>query len=180
MSYGQHERRLFETERLVVRELDPAHDAAFIFDLLNQPSFIRYIGDRGVRSAAEAGDFVENRYRQSYRDHGFGLYAVDLGSDLQDRRTQIGICGFVRREGLDDPDIGFAFLPQFEGRGYAFEAAAGVLKYGREVLGITRVLAITTPDNESSIRLLGKLGFEYLERVILPGSDDELNLFVRE
>ncbi len=176
MSYAEPECHLIETERLIIRELDAEADGEFIFDLLNQPSFIRFIGDRGVRSVADARDFVENRYRQSYRDHGFGLYAVELRTD----RTPVGICGFVRREGLDDPDIGFAFLPQFEGRGFAFEAAAGVLNYGRDVLGIRKVMAITTPNNESSIRLLGKLEFKFLERVTLPGNDDELNLFVRE
>ena len=165
-----------ETERLTIRELDAIDDAEFILNLLNQPSFIRFIGDRGVRTVAESRDFIENRYRQSYRENGFGLYAVDL---KRDPATQIGICGFVRRPGLDEPDIGFAFLPQYEGFGYAFESSVGVLEYGREMLGIERVMAITTVDNESSIRLLAKLGFEFLELVVLPGSDDQLNLFVK-
>lgn len=171
---------LIETERLIIRELDASEDAAFILNLLNQPSFIRYIGDRNVRSLEESGDFIENRYRQSYRDNGFGLYAVELKSAIPNPDSQIGICGFVRRPGLDDPDIGFAFLPEFEGKGYARESADAVLEYGREALDIHRVLAVTTVDNDPSIRLLKKLGFEFVERVVLPGSDDELNLFAKE
>lgn len=180
MSYAQQESHLFETERLVVRELDPALDGEFIFDLLNRPSFIRNIGDRGVRSVEASRDFIENRYCQSYRDHGFGLYAVDLKSETGSSNVQIGICGLVRRAGLGDPDIGFAFLPQFEGFGYAWEASVGVLRYVRESLGITRVMAITKPENDRSTRLLRKLGFEFLRRVTLPGDDEELDLFVTE
>jgi RimJ/RimL family protein N-acetyltransferase len=169
--------KILETKRLIVRELDAIDDAEFILDLLNQPSFIRFIGDRGVRTVAESRDFIENRYRQSYRDNGFGLYAVDLKGEPA---TQIGICGFVRRPGLDEPDIGFAFLPQYEGFGYAFESAEAVLEHGREVLDIQQVMAITTVDNEGSVRLLTKLGFEFSELVVLPGSDDQLNLFVKK
>ncbi|MBK8148322.1 MAG: GNAT family N-acetyltransferase [Acidobacteria bacterium] len=184
--------KILETERLIIRELDASTDGEFINDLLNQPSFIRYIGDRGVRSAAEASDFIENRYRQSYRDHGYGLYAVDMKEDAElnsesirnpkskIQNRAIGICGFVRRVGLEHPDIGFAFLPQYEGRGYAFESASAVLEYGRETLGIERPMAITTFDNENSVKLLGKLGFVFRESVVLPGSDEELNLFVKE
>jgi RimJ/RimL family protein N-acetyltransferase len=184
--------KILETQRLIIRELDAARDGKFINDLLNQPSFIKYIGDRGVRSEAEAAEFIETRYRQSYRDHGFGLYAVELksGFDRSDNEIQnpkskiqnwaIGICGFVRRAGLEHPDIGFAFLPQFEGRGYAFESSFAMLEYGREALAIKTVLAITTPDNESSVKLLGKLGFEFRKTVVLPGGDEELNLFAKE
>lgn len=175
MSYTERESHFIETERLRIRELEPELDGAFILDLLNQPSFIRYIGDRGVRTLSEAKAFIENRYRQSYRENGFGLYAVDLKQD----GAQIGICGFVRRGGLDDPDLGFAFLPEFEGRGYAFESSVAVLEYGREVLGIQRVMAITTIDNSNSVRLLERLGFVFGRRVVLPGSEEELNLFVR-
>jgi len=165
--------KILETERLILRELEQT-DAAFILDLLNQPSFIKYIGDRNVRDLAQAREFIENRYRQSYRDHGFGLYAVEL----KENKTVIGICGFVKRDSLPDADIGFAFLPQFERKGYAFEAARAVMKYGREKLGLKRVLAITTQDNESSGRLLGKLGFR-LEGLIEQG-DETLRLFSSE
>ena len=99
---------IIQTERLYIRELDSAADAEFIFALLNTPKFLKYIGDRGVRNTDEAAVFIEDRYRQSYRDHGFGLYAVvQMSND-----AQIGLCGFVKRDNFDFPDIGFAFLPQ--------------------------------------------------------------------
>lgn len=167
--------KILETERLILREITEA-DAGFILDLLNQPSFIRYIGDRQVRAVEQAREFIESRYRQSYREHGYGLYAVEL----KETGAPIGICGFVRRDSLPDADIGFAFLPQFEKKGYAFESASAVMDYGREVLGLQKVLAITTEDNESSARLLGKIGLRFERLVILPGDDEELKLFATD
>lgn len=160
------------TPRLVLRELT-VEDAAFIADLLNQPSFLRFIGDRQVRSDDDAAAFIEGRYRQSYRDHGFGLYVV------ADRATAIpmGICGFVRRDTLPSPDIGFAFLPQFEGAGFAREAAQAVLQHGRDVLGLTRVLAIATRDNHRSHRLLTRLGFQRDGEVTMPGETVPVAMF---
>ena len=163
---------ILETERLVIRELDAARDAEFVFELLNTPKFIKYIGDRGVRSVEQARDFIENRYRRSYQDHGFGLYAVDVKADS----IQVGICGFVKRDTLPEPDLGFAFLPQFEGRGFGFESADAVLRYGRIDLGITTVLAITSPDNEISGKLLEKLGFRF-ERLIEMPDGEVLRLY---
>jgi len=183
--------KILETERLVLREVD-AGDDAFMLDLLNQPSFIRYIGDRHVRDLEQSRTFIESRYRASYRDNGFGLYAVELKSEHTDENASgqnirnpkpdipnqvIGICGFVRRDTLPDADIGFAFLPQFEGKGYAFESASAVMDYGKNVLGLKRVLAITSLDNDSSIKLLGKLGFKF-DRLVTLGSDtEEIRLF---
>ena len=164
--------KILETERLVLREVDAADDA-FMLELLNQPSCIRYIGDRNVRDLEQSRDFIENRYRASYRDNGFGLYAVELKED----QTAIGICGFVRRDTLPDADIGFAFLPQFEGKGYAFESASAVMDYGKNVLGLKRVLAITSLDNESSIKLLGKLGFKFEGVKTLGNATEEIKLF---
>ena len=162
--------KILETERLIVREI-VAEDDEFILDLLNQPSFIKYIGDRHVRSREEAREFIENRYRSSYRAHGYGLYTVES----KETGAPLGMCGFVRRETLPAADIGFAFLPQFEGRGYAFESASAMMNYGREVLGFKRVLAITSLDNESSGRLLGKLGFKFDGVKTIGG--EELKLF---
>jgi len=158
---------ILETERLLIRELDAARDAEFVFELLNTPKFIKYIGDRGVRSVEQARDFIENRYRQSYKDHGFGLFAVDLKADS----IQVGICGFVKRDTLPEPDLGFAFLPQFEGRGFGFESADAVLRYGRVDLGINTVLAITSPDNEISGQVLGKLGFRFDRLIEMPDGE---------
>lgn len=167
--------KILETERLVLREIVEADDA-FILDLLNQPSFIENIGDRSVRNLEQARDFIETRYRKSYADNGFGLYAVEL----KETGEPIGMCGLVKRDGLPDADIGFAFLPQFEKKGYAFESAGGVMKYGREVLGLNRVLAITARNNESSIKLLKKLGFKFDKLIKMPNETEEINLFVYE
>jgi RimJ/RimL family protein N-acetyltransferase len=147
--------KIAETERLVIREMDSEKDAEFIFSLLNSPKFIKYIGDRGVASAEQARGFIETRYRQSYLDNGFGLYTVKQKED----NVQVGICGFVKRAAFDHPDIGFAFLPDHEGKGYGYESASAMMGYGRDTLGFTRVLAITTRDNEASGKLLTKLGF---------------------
>jgi ribosomal-protein-alanine N-acetyltransferase len=151
--------------------MDSAVDAEFIFELLNSPGFLKYIGDRGVRSAQQAIDFIDNRYRQSYRDHGFGLYTVDLKKN----GMPIGICGFVKRETLPGPDVGFAFLPQYERLGYGFESAAAVMNYGRDTLSFTDVYAITSLDNNASGRLLEKLGFHFSKTI--DSGDEQLKLF---
>lgn len=163
--------KILETERLLIRELIES-DAEFIFDLLNQPSFIKYIGDRNVRTIDEAENFIETRYRKSYEDNGYGLYLVELKED----KTPLGISGFVKRDNFKYADIGFAFLPQFEKKGYAVESASALMKYGREILGFKEVLAITTQDNESSGRLLEKIGFKFDELIEMP-NNEVLKLF---
>ena len=165
---------ILETERLNVRELSTDDDAEFVYELLNTPKFIKYIGDRGVRSVEDAAGFIESRYRVSYLNNGFGLYVVEQKSD----GVAVGLCGFVRRDTLPGPDIGFAFLPEFEGVGYGFESADAMMKYGRETLGFTRVLAITSLDNEASIRLLEKLGFKFEK--LVENEDETLRLFSSE
>jgi len=145
-----------KTERLFVREMDSALDAEFVFELLNSPKFLKYIGDRGVRSVEQAADFIETRYRQSYRDHGYGLWTVTCRDG-----AQVGICGFVRRPHLDSPDLGFAFLPEYERLGYGYESAKAVIAFAKSDLAFSRVLAITSQDNDASGKLLEKLGFGY-------------------
>ena len=163
--------QILETERLSIREITSG-DAAFTLDLLNQPSFIKYIGDRGVRDLEQSRTFIETRYRKSYADNGFGLYVVELKGTC----VPIGICGFVKRDTLPVPDIGFAFLPQHERKGFAFESASAVMTYGREKLGFDRVLAITSLGNDRSAGLLGKLGFSF-ERIVEMPDGEQLNLF---
>ncbi len=182
---------ILETERIILRELTE-DDAEFMLDLLNQPSFIKYIGDRFVRNLSQSREFIENRYRVSYAEHGFGLYAVELkaeNSNLEPeilnlkseiRNQTVGICGFVKRDYLPDADLGFAFLPQFEKKGLAFESADAVMKYGREKLDLKKILAITTQDNESSGRLLERLGFAFEGLVKLPHDPQMLKLFTSE
>lgn len=167
--------KILETERTILREV-VAEDAEFILDLLNQPSFIKYIGDRNVRTIDEARDYVESRFTSSYRKFGYGMWAVEL----KESAAVLGICGFVRRDSLPNADIGFAFLPQFEKKGYAYESAAAALRYGRENLNLKTILAITSLDNENSGRLLEKLGFKFDRLVVLPPSNDELKLFSSE
>jgi RimJ/RimL family protein N-acetyltransferase len=160
------------TKRLMVREFD-TNDAEFILELLNQPSFIQFIGDKGVRSIDDAKNYITTGPIESYRRHGFGLYLVEL----KDSKVPIGMCGVLKRESLPDPDLGFAFLPESWGQGYAFEAASAVLKEARDTFKLTRILAITNPDNDASIKLLAKLGFQF-ERVMKLSSDsDEVKLF---
>ncbi len=162
--------KILETERLSLREVIES-DAGFMLELLNQPSFIRYIGDRHVRTVEEAENFIETRYRKSYADNGYGLYLVELRTPNFELPTSIGICGFVKRDNFEDADIGFAFLPQFEGKGYAVESARAVMDYGQKVLGFKKVLAITTRDNDKSGRLLEKLDFVFEELIEMPNNE---------
>ncbi|MBK8466308.1 MAG: GNAT family N-acetyltransferase [Chloracidobacterium sp.] len=167
--------KILETERLILREINSAIDAEFIFELLNTPKFLKYIGDRKVRSVEQAREFIEKRYRQSYCDHGYGLYTVELKSD----NTPAGVCGFVKRDHFEFGDVGFAFLPAFEGKGYGFESANAVLDFGRDTLGFTKVLAITSQDNDVSDKLLEKLGFHF-DRIFSSPDGEDLNLFEKQ
>ncbi|MBK9155616.1 MAG: GNAT family N-acetyltransferase [Chloracidobacterium sp.] len=150
---------ILETERLRVRELDEEKDAEFMHRLLNSPKFIRFIGDRNVRSVEESRIFIRDRYRTSYKENGYGLYAVELKAGAGP--SPVGICGFVRRDSLPHPDLGFAFLPEHEGYGYGHESARALMNYSRDTLKFTKLLAITTIDNEASEKLLMKLGFVF-------------------
>jgi RimJ/RimL family protein N-acetyltransferase len=166
---------ILRTARLQLRELAP-RDAPFILVLLNEPSFIQNIGDRGVRSLEEAHAYLVNGPIASYMRHGFGLYLVELVGTEE----PIGICGILQREALPDPDIGFAFLPAYWGQGFAFEAAAAVRSYARRELGVGRLLAITSPRNDASIRLLEKLGFRFEGMTRLENDETELKVFADE
>jgi RimJ/RimL family protein N-acetyltransferase len=166
---------LIETERLFLRKLT-VDDAAFMLDLLNQPSFIQFIGDRGVRTLDDAREFILTRYIAAYERLGFGLYLTLL----RESQIPIGICGLVKRDGLDDVDVGYAFLPQYWSKGYASESVSAVLAYARNTLGIHRILGITTPDNISSIRVLEKAGLEFERMIKLAGDESELKLFTSE
>ena len=165
---------LFETERLLIRRLT-VEDAAFIVTLLNDPAFLQYIGDRGVRTTADAQTYLLNGPLGSYAKHGFGLFLVSLKAG----EIPIGICGLLKRDVLDDVDIGFAFLPPYVGQGYAFEAASATLDYGRSAHGLKRIVAVTSPNNASSIRLIEKLGLRYEKMVQLSPGAPEIKLLGR-
>lgn len=149
------------------------NDAPFILELLNEPSFLRFIGDRGVRSEQQARQYILKGPIASYDRFGFGLFLVFL----KDSGEQIGICGLLKRDTLPDVDIGFALLPAYWGKGYAFESALAVLEYGRGSLGLKRIVAITSPDNASSIKVLEKIGLAREGPIRLAGDDREAALF---
>lgn len=155
-----------ETPRLLLREFTPA-DAPFIVRLLNQPSFIENIADKGVRTEADAVRYLEDGPLASYRKHGHGLWAVVLKAT----GLPIGMCGLIKRDALPDVDVGYAFLPEAWGQGYAGEAVAASLEHGRAALGLRRVVAVVTPGNEPSIRLLLKQGFALESRTELTPGD---------
>ncbi len=162
---------ILETERLRLRKITVA-DAKFIHGLMNEPAYLEYIGDKGVRTVADAERFISNVAIKSYGDNGFGHYIVELKND----RIAMGTCGYVKREELDDPDIGFAFLPEFRKQGYALESATAMLAYGIDILGLCNISAIATQNNERSSNLLNKLGFRF-ERLVSMPNGDELKLF---
>jgi RimJ/RimL family protein N-acetyltransferase len=164
---------VLETERLILRHLT-VDDAEFILELLNEPGFIQNIGDRGVRNIDDARRYIAEGPAASYERNGFGLYCVAL----KDSGVPIGMCGLIKRDGLDDVDIGYSFLERFWSKGYAYESASAVMDYGHHVLGIKRIVAITAPDNPGSIRVLEKLGLRYEKMVTLPGIEGESGLFV--
>jgi len=163
---------ILETERLILCHLG-AGDAEFILELLNEPSFIRYIGDKGVRNLDDARRYIAEGPVKSYELNGFGLNLVRLKVE----GTPIGICGVLRRDTLPDPDIGFAFLPSYWNQGYALESAAAVMTHARESLGLSRILAITSPENQASEKLLGKIGLRFDRLVKLAEDADDVKLF---
>jgi RimJ/RimL family protein N-acetyltransferase len=163
---------LIETDRLFLRELNAA-DAAFILELVNEPAFIKNIADKKVRTLADAIHYIETGPGASYRQHGYGLYLVGL----KESHTPIGICGLVKRDYLDDADIGYAFLERYWSQGYAYESAAAVMDYARGTLGLSRILGITSPDNQGSIRLLEKLGLRFVRMIKVPGQNEDTRFF---
>jgi [ribosomal protein S5]-alanine N-acetyltransferase len=163
--------QVFETERLIVRWLDVS-DQDFILRLLNEPGWLKYIGDKGVRSLEDAENYILSGPRSMYERLGFGLFVAEI----IETRLPIGLCGLIKRDGLEDVDIGFAFLEAHQSKGYAYEAANGTMEYARK-LGMNRIVAITTKDNASSSKLLEKLGMLLAGYVTLPNDTEELKLY---
>jgi [ribosomal protein S5]-alanine N-acetyltransferase len=164
--------KILETGRLLLRQFS-TEDAGFILELLNEPSFIQNIGDRGVRTLDGARSYILNGPVASYASNGFGLYLVML----KETNESIGMCGLIKRVGLEDVDIGYAFLPKFWSKGYAVESALAVKAYAKEALGLHRLVAITDPANEGSIRVLGRIGLRFERMIRLSEDDIELKLF---
>jgi ribosomal-protein-alanine N-acetyltransferase len=164
---------ILQTERLTLRELT-LEDDAFVFELLNEPAYLRYIGDKGVRSPEDARKYISIGPLASYAKHGFGLWLVSLKDD----QIPVGMCGLLQREGMESTDLGYAILARFHGRGFARESASAVLAHARSALKLGTLQAVTTPENFASIGLLGKLGFRFDRMITLQGQTGTSRLFV--
>jgi RimJ/RimL family protein N-acetyltransferase len=162
---------VLESERLILRRFATG-DSPFILRLLNEPSFIENIGDRGVRTLEHAERYLTDGPIESYRRHGHGLWLVALKETLQ----PLGMCGLLKRDQLPDVDLGYAFLPEFWSSGYAHEAARAVLDWARS-RRIPRILAIVSPGNAPSIRLLEKLGFAFERLTAMSPGAPEVALY---
>jgi len=161
-----------ETDRLVLRRFEPG-DARFVLGLLNEASFIENIGDRGVRSLDDARAYLEQGPLAMYRQHGFGLWCVQRRSDGE----AVGMCGLLKRDILPDVDLGYAFLPAYWGQGFAFEAAAATLRHAALCFGLTRVVAVVSPGNSASIRVLEKLGMRLEGTLRMRATEPEVRLY---
>lgn len=166
---------ILETERLYLRKFTP-DDAGFILQLLNSPLYLKYIGDKGVRTLKAARRYIIEGPMLALEQHGYGFSVVVL----KDSGIPIGGCGLINREGLSGPDIGFAFLPDFAGRGYGYEIATATLTHAKTELQLARILGITLPTNLASIALLKKIGLEYRYMMRLPGDKQEVMLFSKD
>ena len=164
---------ILETERLIIEEATQG-DTSFIFKLLNSPNWLQYIGDRGINTEADALEYINESLIGSYRQNGYGLYKMVL----KDGSESIGLCGFLKRDYLNYEDIGFAILPQYERKGYTFEAANAMMKYGEKELGLSQVYAITTAKNTGSQKVLEKIGLTYTKDVTIE-EKESLMLFAK-
>ena len=172
---GNQQVNVLATERLFLRRLR-ADDADFILELLNEPAFLQNIGDRGVRNTADASRYILAGPVASYEQFGFGLCLVAL----KETGAPIGICGLLKRESMEDIEIGFAFLERSWGSGYAYESAAAVMDYARTSLGLNRIAATTAPGNRGSVRVLEKLGLRFERTFRLEGQEGETSLYAVE
>lgn len=166
---------ILSTSRLELLETSET-DAPFILELFNTPSWLKYIGDRNLHTEEDAKNYIINRLIPGYKLFGFGFYLTRL----KENNVPIGICGIVKRDSLEHPDIGFAFLPQYERMGFGFESASAVMKYAQTKLGIKTIAGITDPDNKSSIALLEKLGLKFNKMILVPGETKEIMLFINQ
>jgi len=163
---------ILETERLVLR-VQTTDDAEFILELMNTPSWLEFIGDRGLKTVEDAKTYILNGAVRMYEQHGFCLYLVERKED----HVPLGICGLVKRDTLEDVDIGFAFHPKYWAKGYAYEAASAVMAYGKDTLGLKRIVAITDQDNHASAKLLEKVGLQFEGLIQLSNDSEKLKLF---
>lgn len=163
---------ILQTERLSLREFSLL-DGNFIIQLLNTSGWLYFIGDRNVKNTTQAKIYLKEKLIKSYKENGFGLFLITLKSN----QTPIGMCGLVKRENLDYPDIGFALLDEYMGKGYAFEAADATMKYAKDILKIEKILGLATVDNKYSIQLLKKIGLDFQKMILFEDANEELMLF---
>ena len=147
---------ILETERLIISEIS-IEDAPFFYDLVNDPEWIQFIGDRNVKTIADAENYLSTKIIPSYKKNGFGFYLVSIKS----KNLPIGISGLIDRDGLEYIDVGYALLPEFRSKGYAFEATKAVLTFAKNDLQIDPIIAITNVDNIKSCKLLERLGLRF-------------------
>ena len=162
---------ILETERLILREFD-LNDAKFTLQLLNEPIWLKFIGDKNVHNIKEAENYLTSGPMASYKEHGFGLWLVSQ----KESNKPIGVCGLIKRDYLTEADIGFALMPDYAGLGYGYEIASATLSHSRNILLIDKVVAITDANNASSIKLLNKLGLQFEKSIITP-DHDSVSLF---
>lgn len=163
---------ILETERLILSEFD-TDDSGLIYELLNSPGWQKYIGTRNINTIADAEEYINSKLKKGYEESGYGFYLVTV----KESGEKAGMCGLVKRTGLENTDLGFALLPEFENKGYAYESAAAVIKYAEDVLKLKVLDAITVPYNTSSIKLLEKLGLKLVKKINIPGDPEDLLLY---
>ncbi len=160
---------ILESRRLLIQQAT-IKDYTFFIELMNSPKWLKYIGNRGINNKRDALAYIKNSLVNSYKSNGWGLYKLVLKDEME----PIGVCGFLKRDYLEHPDLGFAILPAYEGSGISFEAASAMMKYGFSELKINPILAITSPENISSQNLLVKLGFKNIDRITATNYGDSL------
>jgi RimJ/RimL family protein N-acetyltransferase len=164
-----------ETKRLIISKFT-TEDAPFYLKLVNTPHWIQYIGDRNIKTLDQAINALKEGNIKSYKDNGFGFYKLLLKDN---KLKPIGTCGLIKRNTLDDVDIGFAMLPEYERKGFGYEASLEIIKLAKHKFNLKRIVAITLPNNKGSIALLGKLGLNYEKTVFPFDADEELLLFAK-
>jgi len=166
---------LTTTNRLIISKVT-LKDAPFFIELMNTPSWLKYIGDRNIKSVEDAKNHLKNGILKAYKECGYGFYKVTQKSEPE---KAIGIVGLVKRKELEHTDIGFGFLPNYEGKGYGYESSVAIMNMAKNKFKLNKVLAITNPDNKSSIHLLEKLGLSFQKRIKPFADNEELLLFAK-
>ena len=168
--------KVAETKRLILAKIT-IKDGPFILELMNTPGWLKYVGDRHIKTVEQAENYIKNNQLKAYETHGFGYYKMQLKSD---NLKPIGTAGLLKREELEHIDIGFSILPEFHGKGYGFEVSSKLLVMAKDIFDIKMLCAITLPINKVSIKLIEKLGFSYKKRIFPFEENEELLYFEKK